>query len=54
MFGEKLNLRLGDPDVAFFRTGTAVAAAGTLKMQSTLVPFVFSLQDSVLRCLIGT
>ena len=41
MFGQKLYFGLRDPDVALLRSGTAVAAAGTLKMQSALIP-IFS------------
>ena len=48
MFGKKLDLRFGNPDIALFRPGTAVAAAGTFKMQSARIPCVFSLQNSVL------
>lgn len=42
MFGEKLDFRLGDPDIALFRAGAAIAATGALKMQSALVPFIRS------------
>ena len=48
MFSEKLDLRLGDPDIALFRSGTAIAATGTFEMQSTRIPCVISLQYSVL------
>ncbi len=48
MFGEKIDLRFGNPDIALFRPGTAVAAAGTFKMQSARIPCVVSLQNSVL------
>jgi hypothetical protein len=48
MFGEKLDLRLRDPDIALFRTRAAIPATSAFKMQSTLVPFIISLQDSVL------
>jgi hypothetical protein len=48
MFGKKLDLRLRDPDIALFGPRTAIAAAGAFKMQSTLVPFIIRLQDSVL------
>ena len=51
MFGEKLDLRFGNPDIALFRPGTAVAAAGTFKVQSARIPCVISLQNSVLSLL---
>ncbi len=48
MFGQKLDFFFGDPDVPLLRPRTAIAAAGTLKMQPFSIPFVISLQDSVL------
>lgn len=51
MFGEKLDLRFGNPDIALFRPGTAVAAAGTFKVQSACIPCVISFQNSILSLL---
>ena len=48
MFGEKLDLRLGDPDIALFRTLAAIAATRAFKMQPARIPFIVSLQNSVL------
>lgn len=47
-FSEKLDLWLGDPDIALFRTGTAITTAGALKVQSALIPCIISFQISVL------
>ena len=51
MFGEKLDLRFGDPDIALFRTRAAIAATRTFKMQPARIPFIVSLQNSVLSLL---
>jgi hypothetical protein len=51
MFSEKPDLLFDNPDIALFRAGTAVAATGTLKMQSILIPFIFGLQSLVLSLL---
>ena len=51
IFRKKFDLFFDDPDIAFFGSGTAVAATDTLKMKSTLIPFTICLQLSVLRIL---
>ena len=39
MFSHKLYFGLGNPDIALFRPRTAVAAAGTFKIQPADIPF---------------
>jgi hypothetical protein len=41
MSGQHPDLFGGNPDIALFRSGTAIPAPGTLKPQSARIPFIF-------------
>jgi hypothetical protein len=40
MLGQQLDLGFGYPDMALFRAHAALAATGTLKMQTGDIPFI--------------
>ena len=49
IFGDKFHLSFSQPYVTFFRSAAASAAAGTLKVQTADIPFVFFLTYSFVQ-----
>jgi len=47
MPGKQLDFHGGNPDIALFRPGTAVAAAGALKMQPAQIPSILHFLPSI-------